>query len=207
MFDRDGRGAVLRPEWRADAAPHDGFDEAARWFAELPDAHPLDRAMFVDMKTWLVDDVLVKVDRATMAHGLESRAPYLDHRLVELAASVPVDWKVTLRGKKILLKRALDGHVPAPVLTRRKAGFNAPVARWLKTDLRELLRDTVGSRRAADVLHGPEVDRLCAEHDAGRVDHGHRLYNLLSLATWLNGSSPKADTSPRDRTEPTPVGV
>ncbi len=204
MFDEEGRRTVLSAEWRAEAAPHDGFDEVSRCFAALPDAHPLDRAMFVDMKTWLVDDVLVKVDRATMAHGLESRAPYLDHRLVEFAASVPVEWKVTLRGKKLVLRRALDGHVPAPVLARRKAGFNAPIARWLKAELRDLLRDTLSSGRAAAAIHGPEVDRLCAEHDSGRADHGHRLYNLLSLGAWLNNPPSAARISPRDRVEAAP---
>ncbi len=86
MFDDAGRRQILTRDWAEVAAPEDGFDVVNRRFNEVADAHPIDQAMYVDMKTWLADNILVKVDRATMASSLESRAPYLDHRLVEFAA-------------------------------------------------------------------------------------------------------------------------
>ena len=89
-------------------AESDGFDLVDRHFEEISDCHFLDQAMYVDIKTWLVDDIMVKVDRATMAHSLESRAPFLDHRLMEFAASLPVDLK--LKGLRVGQWRELDAR-------------------------------------------------------------------------------------------------
>ena len=93
------------------------------------------------MKTWLPDAIMVKVDRATMASSLESRAPYLDHRLVEFAASLPIEWKLKGFNKKYILKRALAARLPDALLKRKKRGFNAPVSHWMVGPLKSLLMD------------------------------------------------------------------
>jgi asparagine synthase (glutamine-hydrolysing) len=188
MFDQAGRRQILTRDWADIAASEDGFDVVNRRFDEVADAHPINQAMYVDMKTWLVDNILVKVDRATMASSLESRAPYLDHRLVEFAASLPIEWKLRRLTKKYLLKRALATRLPNSLLNRRKRGFNAPAAHWIVGPLRSLLMDAVSSRAARELINVSRVETMLAEHENGQDDHGFRLFNVLSLGLWLNRS-------------------
>jgi asparagine synthase (glutamine-hydrolysing) len=198
MFDEAGRRQVLTSDWAEIAAPEDGFDVVNRRFDEVSDAHPIDQAMYVDMKTWLVDNILVKVDRATMASSLESRAPYLDHRLVEFAASLPVEWKLRRLTKKYILKKALRARIPESVLARKKRGFNAPVSHWIAGPLKSLLMDAVSGNAARGLINVPRVERLLLEHEQGQDDHGFRLFNILSLGLWLNRSQ---DGRSQDRAE------
>jgi asparagine synthase (glutamine-hydrolysing) len=128
----------------------------------------------------------VKVDRATMASSLESRAPYLDHRLVEFAASLPIEWKLRRFNKKFILKRALAGSLSRKLVNRRKKGFNAPVSHWMAGPLKSLLMDSASSRASRSVIDVAGVERLFKEHEQHQVDHGFRLFNLLSLSLWLN---------------------
>lgn len=186
MFDEAGRRQILTPEWAHLAAQEDGFDVVDRRFDEVAGAHPIDQAMYVDMKTWLPDAILVKVDRATMASSLESRAPYLDHRLVEFAAALPIEWKLKGFNKKYILKRALAARLPGALLKRKKRGFNAPVSHWMVGPLKSILMDTISSRAARTVINVSGAERLIVEHAQGLADHGFRLFNLLSLGLWLN---------------------
>lgn len=186
IFDEAGRHEILTPDWARVAAREDGFDVVDRRFDEIAGAHPINQAMYVDMKTWLPDAILVKVDRATMASSLESRAPYLDHRLVEFAASLPVEWKLKGLNKKYILKRALSARLPETLLRRKKKGFNAPVAHWMVGPLKSTLMDAISSRAAREVINVSAAERLLAEHVRGSADHGFRLFNLLSLGVWLN---------------------
>jgi asparagine synthase (glutamine-hydrolysing) len=160
----------------------------SRRFDEVAGAHPIDQAMYVDMKTWLADNILVKVDRATMASSLESRAPYLDHRLVEFAASLPTEWKLRRLTKKFILRKALRSRLPESILARKKKGFNAPVSHWITGPLRSLLMDAVSGNAARDLINVSNVERLLVEHQKRQHDHGFRLFNILSLGLWLNRS-------------------
>jgi asparagine synthase (glutamine-hydrolysing) len=142
--------------------------------------------MLVDLETYLPHDLLVKVDIASMAHGLEVRCPFLDHELVELAARMPTRWKVRGTQGKWLLKRALADLLPASVAHRPKMGFAVPLPRWFRRELRPLLHDVVLGERARTrgYFHGAAVERLVREHEAGRADHAHRLWALLMLELW-----------------------
>jgi asparagine synthase (glutamine-hydrolysing) len=146
----------------------------------------LNRLLDLDTQTYLADDILTKVDIASMAHALEVRAPLLDHVLLERMARLPGAMKLRgLRGKQ-LLRRAVADLVPAPVIGRFKKGFNLPLGRWLRGELagmaRDLLTDdTARTRGLFDVAH---VRRLLDEHRAG-VEHGERLWNLTVLELWL----------------------
>ena len=188
MFDEAGRRQILTRDWADLAAPEDGFDVVSRRFDEVAGAHPIDQAMYVDMKTWLADNILVKVDRATMASSLEGRAPYLDHRLVEFAASLPVEWKLRRLTKKYILRKALAARLPQSLLNRKKRGFNAPVSHWIVGPLKSLLMDAVSGNAARGLINVPQVERLLIEHENGQDDHGFRLFNILSLGLWLNRS-------------------
>jgi len=177
---------LVRPEHRAAVLAADPFAAALGHFDAVRGCHALDRAIYVDIKTWLADDILVKVDRMTMAHGLETRAPLLDHRLVELAASLPADWKLKGFDKKHVFKRLLARRLPAAILARPKAGFNAPVARWLTAELRPLAESVLAGPALAEWLDPAVVARLWAEHLGARRDHGYRLFGLVCLGLWLD---------------------
>ncbi len=185
LIDRDERAALLRPEWQQAVADTDPFAAFAPHFCEVDDCDPIDQAMYVDLKTWLPNDILVKVDRMTMAHSLEARAPFLDHRLIEFAASLPVSAKLRGLRKKHLLKKSQEGRLPRDVLARRKLGFNAPVSPWLLGPLREFARDTLVDRQMDTWFRRRAVDKLWDDHEGRRRDNGMRLMNLLCFALWL----------------------
>jgi asparagine synthase (glutamine-hydrolysing) len=139
-----------------------------------------------DVNLYLADDLLVKIDRATMAHSLEARSPFLDHVVMELAASLPVSFKQAWGQKKRVLKASLRGRIPDALLDRRKMGFSVPIAKWLRTDLREMAHDVLLSPRASEreYFDGNEVATLLYDHSLNKVDHGTSLWNLLMLELW-----------------------
>ena len=155
-------------------------------FAESTAQLALNRLLDADIRFYLPNDMLAKVDRMTMAHGLEARVPFLDHKLVELAAALPPRLKLHGRTGKWLLRQVMQARLPAAVLRRPKQGFNAPVAAWLRRDLRPLLYDSLSPARLQGMgfLHPATVARLLAEHDSQRWDHSHQLWGLLCLALW-----------------------
>jgi asparagine synthase (glutamine-hydrolysing) len=191
IFGPRERYDLIRPEWRN--ACRDTSEAFRRFSDELNDCHYLDRAFYVDLKTWLADDILTKVDRSTMAHSLEARAPYLDHRILEFAASLPADMKVTWARKKIVLKKSQEGRVPASVLNRKKAGFNAPVSHWFDQRLEQLGRDVTGSVRMAEWVDTDRVENLWREHRERVRDNGYRLFALVCLGLWLERNSTRPE--------------
>lgn len=146
----------------------------------------VERAMATDIRTYLVDDILAKVDRASMAYSLEARVPLLDHRVVEFAARLPTSLKVRDGISKYLLRQALYRHVPKVLIDRPKMGFGIPVNRWLRNELRPLLDEYLnGERVRREGFLRPEgVARVVREHLSGRRDHQYRLWALLIFAMW-----------------------
>ncbi|HEY2956423.1 MAG TPA: asparagine synthase (glutamine-hydrolyzing) [Candidatus Eisenbacteria bacterium] len=175
---------LLSPDLRARAA------EAARPFREALAAStartPLDRMLDVDLRVWLPDDLLMKMDKMSMAASVEARVPLLDHPLVEWAASLPSHLKVRGLGGKWLLKRLARRLVPREVVDRRKVGFTVPLAPWFRGPLRELLADTLLSGAAAGrgYFDRDAVRSLVDEHVAGRRDRARELWTLLTLELW-----------------------
>ena len=143
--------------------------------------------MYVDIKTFLVDDILVKVDRATMAHSLEARAPLLDYRIMEFAATLPVDMKLKRFRKKHLLKQSQRPYLPRETIDRRKSGFNAPVSHWLTGGLAELAHRATHSEKMAEWFNLSEIDRLWRDHRDGRRNNGVKLFGLVMLGLWMEG--------------------
>lgn len=175
-------GALLAPE--TPAIEPDAF-VAAR-LAELDAATPLARALADDLTGYLPDVLLAKADVAAMAAGLELRAPLLDPAVVALATALPDAAKVTACAGKIALRRALAPWLPRALRRRPKRGFSLPLAAWLRGPWRPFLHDHLGAQRARERpwRQPAAVARLLAEHDAGRADHGYRLYNLLARELW-----------------------
>jgi asparagine synthase (glutamine-hydrolysing) len=172
-----------------DPATADPAAVLARALDAAPQRDPVTRAMVADLLTYLPGDLLVKVDLASMAHSLECRGPFLDHRVVELALAMPLKRKLRLRRgrSKVILKQAFADLIPSSIRQRPKMGFGVPIDRWfrgeLKDELRSVLLDPVGQRRG---LFRPEaVAVLINEHVEGRRDHAYRLWALLMLELWF----------------------
>ena len=164
-------------------------------FSELPSQplNPFDAAMAVDVVSYLPYDLLVKVDITSMASGLEARAPFLDHEVMEFAAALPVEIKVRNRQLKYLLKRAFADLLPPENVNRRKMGFGVPVGQWFRGPLDELLRDALLSKQSLErgYFRETEVRRLVDQHLASRADYSFQLWSLLILELWrreLTGS-------------------
>ena len=190
IFSDDEKRAMLRPDIRDAVLAHDPGTEFERFDREVEGVEQGSRGLYVDMKTWLVDDILVKADRASMAHGLELRAPFLDHRVIELAASLPMDWKFPGLKTKDLLKRSQRGRVPDAVLRRRKQGFNAPVSHWLTATFRSAFERLTIDQPGLPLFDPAFVARLWNEHAAQRRDHGHKLLGLIQLQLWCQQHQP-----------------
>jgi asparagine synthase (glutamine-hydrolysing) len=155
-----------------------------------------------DIHTYLPDDLLVKVDVASMAHGLEARSPLLDHVLVEWAARLPPETKMAGGGLKALFKRAMAPYLPREILRRRKMGFGCPIDRWLRGELKELAYDTLLSPQAKErgLMRPDYVARLLDEHCAYRANHHYRLWALLMLELWFRTWIDRATETPAVRT-------
>ena len=145
-----------------------------------------DAALAADVQLYLADDLLVKMDRATMAHSLEARSPFLDHSLMEFVASLPAHFKLAGRNKKYLLKAALRGVLPDVVLDRPKMGFSAPIAHWFRNELREMAYDVLLSPTTVQrgYFRKQVLAQLLDEHCTGRQDHAETLWQLLVLELW-----------------------
>jgi asparagine synthase (glutamine-hydrolysing) len=164
----------------------DPLDQVRHGLRQGGATHPLDRLLACDTGTYLPGDLLVKVDRMTMAHSLEGRSPLLDHHVMEFAASLPADLKLRGRTSKYLLKKAAAELLPPEILGRKKQGFGVPIGRWLRGPLRGWLNEVLGSpaAHARGYFEPRAVDGLIAEHAAGRVDHSQRLWALAMLELW-----------------------
>jgi asparagine synthase (glutamine-hydrolysing) len=184
-FSHDEKQAIYAPALRVWFAR----DATADRFAALIDASrardPLGRLIDVDVHTYLPDDILVKVDIASMQHGLEVRAPFVDHHVMALAAALPTRLKVRGLTGKVLLKRAFADLIPEEIIARKKRGFSLPLNKWFSTELYAFARDTLLSQAARERgLFDPHgIEALLARQRRGE-DHGDRLWNLVELELW-----------------------
>src|SRR5579864_3171915 len=187
LFDAPRRAALNAPDFARHVRDVDPFVTFRAAYGACTSADPLDRALYVDVKTYLVDDIMTKVDKMSMAVSLETREPMLDHKLIEFAASVPATLKIKRGQRKYLLRQLLKRRVPERIAERPKQGFDAPIGGWLRGPLapmtQELLQD--GRLRARGIFDDAEVVRLWREHREGIADHRHRLWALVMLELWF----------------------
>ena len=167
--------------------PRGALDIAALDDGGLGDA---ERMMLRDLLTYLPDDILTKVDRATMWSSLESRAPFLDHRVVEFALGLPLDMKWRDGQSKWALRQVLYRHAPRELIERPKMGFEVPIAAWLRGPLRGWAEDYLAAERLQreGFFHAPLLRQMWDEHQSGACNWGLQLWNVLMFQSWLEGS-------------------
>jgi asparagine synthase (glutamine-hydrolysing) len=186
--------------WPEGGAPVRGAAEPASVFSEPPPPLPdfAARMMLLDLRSYLPDDILVKVDRAAMAASLETRVPLLDHRIVEFALRLPLHQKVRGGQGKWILRQLVDRYVPRALMERPKKGFGIPIHEWLRGPLRDWAENLLSEQRmrAAGLIDPEPVRRLWAQHLAGDNDWGYRLWPVLMFEAWRQAPAPNGDMEP-----------
>jgi asparagine synthase (glutamine-hydrolysing) len=186
-FDEAGKQNLYTEEFRAETASLRTAGIIEPWFARANGSGIVDAALLADTMTYLPNDLLVKMDIASMSVSLEARSPFLDHRLMEFAASIPEKMKVRRLTTKYLLKKVLKKIVPEQNLTRRKMGFGVPIGYWFRGAMQPFLRETLLSEKSLGrgLFQPDRVRQLIDEHVEQKMDHSHRLWSLLMLELWF----------------------
>jgi asparagine synthase (glutamine-hydrolysing) len=188
---------------------------AERWkplsSASLPSAPEfsdfIEEMMYLDTVTYLPDDILVKVDRASMGASLETRAPFVDHEVIEFAWTLPLSMKVREGKGKYVVRQLLERFVPPELTDRPKAGFGIPLGAWLRTDLRDWAESTldVSRMRSQGYLDASAVQTIWRDHLSGKRDCGFQLWSILMLQAWLE-SRPESKCAEERHLRAKPVG-
>ena len=185
-FSDGVKAELYTEEFRTQVGDVDSLSVLLEVFAASDAPDLIEAALDADVNLYLPDDLLVKVDIASMAHSLEARSPLLDHPLMEFVASIPRHQKVRFGVKKYLFKKAMAGILPREIIHREKQGFGVPIDRWFRTDLRGLAYEVLLSRQATGrgYFRLGVVRRLIDEHVTGQRNWHHHLWNLLMLELW-----------------------
>jgi asparagine synthase (glutamine-hydrolysing) len=186
LFTPGDKEELLSGSLRRVLTDYDPFTTFRKHFDRVQEIEPLDRILYVDLKTWLPNDILVKMDRMAMANSLEVRSPLLDHKVIEFAASLPPDLKYRGRISKYFLKRYTERRAPASVIHRPKMGFSVPLAAWLRRDLRSSAMELILSDRSVErgYFRPERLRELWRRHQEGVGDHSHQLWALMMLELW-----------------------
>jgi asparagine synthase (glutamine-hydrolysing) len=180
------QASLLSPKYAAMATPDRAYG-ASRAFFDKPNGSStaLDRLLYTDLKTYLVE-LLMKQDQMSMAASIESRVPFLDHRLVEFAATLPPRLKLRGFKTKWILREAVRSVLPPEILTRPKMGFPVPFALWMRDQYQGMARDILLDRRTRErgIIEPAAVERLIAGHAAGEHEGGDAIWSLMNLELW-----------------------
>lgn len=185
-FQTSALSPLLRADLREGVAQNWLVNPVQRALTEAPTSEQLAQKLYADIRTTLVSEMLTKADRMTMAHGLEARVPFLDHKLVEWAFTVPGRHKLAAREGKLLIKKAMEAHLPHEILYRRKQGFNVPMPLWMRGGMKDYVRDILSPERTTrrGLLDPRAVTNLLDRHFSGQEQAANKIYALLMLELW-----------------------
>ncbi len=185
-YDQAQRAKLFLPSIWKKLEHENVFNDLDRFEEKYKSSSYVNRLIASYQKTYMVDDVLVKVDRASMFHSLEVRAPFLDTRVVELANSLPPSFKIHGLTTKYILKKCMEGKLPHDIIYRKKKGFGIPLAKWISTDLLSLMREKLDEKRLVEQgLFNPSyVTELLEDHLQGRADNRKYLWTMLVFQLW-----------------------
>jgi asparagine synthase (glutamine-hydrolysing) len=186
-FNRDAKRDLYTKEFERLIAGVDAVTPLREWFDTANGTDILDATMLTDQMTYLPNDLLVKVDIASMANSLEARSPFLDHNVIEFAASLPAGLKMRGFETKSLLKKVAARLVPKDVIYRRKMGFGVPVGKWFRSEMKDFVRGVLLSEKSLrrGVIRPDALERYVTEHIDGKRDHSFQLWTLLMLELWF----------------------
>ena len=181
----NGLGRLYNPDYAATVNREHSVEPMRQLQAYVHGMNTLDAMLYIDTKSWLPDDLLIKADKMTMANSVELRVPLLDHKFLEFAAALPADLKVSGFTTKYLAKRALAHRIPKSLLKRRKAGFPVPYESWLRKEMRNWVNDLLCDRTATNrgYFDSPAVRKLLAANEAG-PGHSKEVFSLITLELW-----------------------
>jgi asparagine synthase (glutamine-hydrolysing) len=187
IFDTAAKSSLYSDAFKSETTSGYAKSLLEPWFVRANGSGFVDTSLLADLMTYLPNDLLVKVDIATMAVSLEARSPFLDHHVIEFGASLPEKFKLRGLTTKYLLKKVLRKLLPSENLDRRKMGFGVPIGHWFRGKMQPFLREVVLSEKALNRgLFKPEIVRqLVAQHTEGKRDYSHQLWTLLMLELWF----------------------
>ncbi len=186
LFNSDMKAALLSDTLKHALEGHATRDVFAEQLARTNATHVLNRMLYVDTKLWLPDDLLARGDKLGMATSLEARVPFLDHKMVEFAASLPPNLKLKRLTRKYLLKKVSRRLLPDTIIDRKKKGFPVPIALWFREDIRSFVHDTLApdTIKRRGLFDPAFVARLLHEHDTSMADHSVMLWGLINVELW-----------------------
>ena len=186
IFNRHEQKSLFSEDFYKAISNFNYLESYNGFFSKAEKMDDLNRFMYVDLKAYLPEDMLVKLDRMSMANSLEARVPFLDHTLVDLAFKIPSKFKIRGLRTKHILKKALRDFLPKKIVRRKKGGFNVPVATWIEGPLRPMIEDVFSSQkiRKANIFNFDYINRLLKEHYLHQNDHGYKIWGLLIFFLW-----------------------
>ena len=184
-YSGNGLGTLYSADFLASIDHERTLEPMRRLQAHVGSQKPLDSMLYIDTKTWLPDDLLIKADKMTMANSLELRVPLLDHKVLEFAASLPAHLKVHGFTTKYLAKKAFEGRIPKRILDRRKVGFPVPYESWLRKELRHWVHEVLFDRTTTNrgYFAAPAVRKLLARDEAN-AGYSKEIFSLVTLELW-----------------------
>lgn len=160
------------------------IDIAGRYYAKTKHLDPVSRMQYIDMNLWMPGDILMKADKMTMAHSLELRVPFLDREMFEVARKIPASYRIAGGTTKYILRKAVEGIVPEPILNRPKLGFPVPLRDWLKGKTADVIMEQIKASGIEQFVHMREVESLMERHKRGQGDYARRLWTVYIFAMW-----------------------
>jgi asparagine synthase (glutamine-hydrolysing) len=185
-FSPEDKGILYSQNMKQAVGDYSSFSVFSPFFERNVSKDPVTRAQYIDIKTYMTEDILVKVDRMSMAHSLEVRAPILDHVLMEFAGTLPSEFKLKADQSKYIFKKANEKRLPSDILYRKKQGFRVPLAQWLKAGLKSYAYDILFGRQSGirDYLNAGHIKKMWESHQRGINDHSSQLWNIFMFELW-----------------------
>ena len=186
IFSENLKEKLYAPDFFNKRKNHDGFESFKTLFKRAGNGIGLEKLLFVDQQTYLVDQFLVKSDRMSMANSLEVRVPILDHRIVEFASQIPSKYKIRGFTTKWALRKLLDGKLPQEIVWGAKKGFSPPIPYWISGPLKPFLEDTLSEESVNKIglFRYETIHQMMKEHFEKKKDHHRRLWTLLNFVLW-----------------------
>lgn len=183
IFSEEEKRDIIQSKYKDDVQRHNPFDVFNNFYEDVKDCSMMEQHFYVDLKTWMVDDILVKVDRMSMAHSLEVRAPFLNHKLAEWIIRLPTKYKINGMRTKYLLKKSQEKFLPKSIIYGKKEGFSSPVSRWMTKEVVDQIIDNPMIREWFDTN---KIHKIWNDHNEKRTDCSYKLFSLFCLSLWID---------------------